>query len=135
MRLLELLGGFDDLGVDVDAVFDVEEDGGGGGYGEDDAAGGARVGGGEDGEGGDEFTAEGGDGLGLGGNGVVGGGVIGLDVDWVVIRLHSITWKEESIPFASSFREYSAIRDLMPFETPRTSSYAASAAGLSISAS
>jgi hypothetical protein len=41
--LLQLLGGFGDLGVDVDAVFDVEEDDGGGGDGEDDAAGGAGV--------------------------------------------------------------------------------------------
>jgi hypothetical protein len=65
LRLLELFGGLGDLSVDVDAVFDVQEDGGGGGDGEDDAACRARVRGGQDGEGRDKFAAEGGDGLGL----------------------------------------------------------------------
>jgi hypothetical protein len=59
----------------------VQEYANGGGYGEDYAAGGPRIAGGENGEGGDTFAAQGFNGLCLRGYGVVGGAIIGLDVD------------------------------------------------------
>lgn len=120
--LLELLGGLGDLGVDVYAVFDVQEDSSGGGDGEDDTASRTPVRGGEGGESGDEFAAEGRDGLSLGRNGVVGGGIIGLDVYWGNCYIMFLNIGRGNIPFASFFKEYSAIKDLTPFETPRTSS-------------
>jgi hypothetical protein len=81
VSLLELLVRLRDLVVDVDATGDTDVDDGCGGDGEGDAAGGAGVRGAEDLDGGYTLAAEGLDGLGLGGDGGLGGGVEGLDVD------------------------------------------------------
>lgn len=81
VRLLELLVRLRDLVVDVDAASDAEVHNGCCGDGEGDAASWAGVGGTEDLDGGHTLAAEGLDGLGLGCDGGLGGGIEGLDVD------------------------------------------------------
>ena len=79
--LLEFLVRLRDLVVDVDATGDADVDDGCCGDGEGDAASGAGVRCTEDLDGGYTLAAEGLDGLGLGGDGGLGGRIEGLDVD------------------------------------------------------
>ncbi len=122
LRLLKLLVRLSDLTIDVNATLDVQVYDGFRGNSESHGTGRTGVLAGEDADIGDAFAAEGLDGGRLGGDGVGRSRAVGLNIDCIFISILFFVSGYECLPFALSLREYSAIRERIPLETPSTSS-------------
>jgi hypothetical protein len=100
----------------------MQENGGGSRDRKDDATSGAGIVRRKDVNSGNTLAAQGFDRLGLGGYGTMGGGVVGLNIDCELSLEYALQVGWIHKPFASSFKEYSAIKERIPLDTPSTSS-------------